>query len=60
VLAAHRAGLRRVVLPEGNRRDVKQIPEEVRRDLEMVFAARIEEVLEATLTRGVREVRARS
>jgi ATP-dependent Lon protease len=60
VLAAHRAGLRRVVLPEGNRRDVKQIPDEVRRDLEVVFASRIEEVLETALTRGVREARARS
>ena len=60
VLAAHRAGLHRVILPEGNRRDVKQIPEEVRRDLDMVFASRIEEVLEAALTRSVREARARS
>ena len=60
VLAAHRAGLRRVILPEGNRRDVKQIPEEVRRDLEVVYASRIEDVLEAALTRDVREVRARS
>ena len=60
VLAAHRAGLRRVVLPEGNRRDVKQIPDEARRDLEVIFASRIEEVLETALTRGVREARARS
>jgi ATP-dependent Lon protease len=52
VLAAHRAGLRRIVLPQGNERDLKQVPEEVRRELEVVFASRVEEVLEAALTRS--------
>ena len=57
VLAAHRAGLKRVVLPQGNQRDIKQVPEEVRRELEVVFASRVEEVLEAALARPPKPLR---
>jgi ATP-dependent Lon protease len=49
VLAAHRAGLARVVLPKGNERDLRQIPEEVRGGLEFVLVERIEDVLAAAL-----------
>jgi ATP-dependent Lon protease len=47
VLAAHRAGLRRVILPEQNRRDLDEVPLEVRRDLEFVFVKTIDELLAA-------------
>ncbi len=49
VLAAHRAGIRRVILPDRNRKDVVDIPESVRKDLELSFVKRIQEVLEQTL-----------
>jgi ATP-dependent Lon protease len=49
VLAAHRAGVKRVVLPERNRKDVVDIPKSVRDELEIVFVSRIEETLRATL-----------
>jgi ATP-dependent Lon protease len=49
VLAARRAGLRRVILPKDNEKDLGEIPEEVRREMELVFAERIEEVLAAAL-----------
>jgi ATP-dependent Lon protease len=49
VLAARRAGLRRVILPRDNEKDLGEIPEEVRREMELVFAERIEEVLAAAL-----------
>ena len=49
VLAAHRAGIRRVILPERNRKDLVDIPESARNDLELMFAKRIQEVLELTL-----------
>jgi ATP-dependent Lon protease len=49
VLAAHRAGIKRVVLPDRNRKDVVDIPESVRKDLELSFVKRIQEVLEQTL-----------
>jgi ATP-dependent Lon protease len=53
VLAAHRAGIRRVVLPQRNEADVESIPEDVRKELEFVFVSRIGEALEATLERVV-------
>jgi ATP-dependent Lon protease len=49
VLAAHRAGIRTVVLPKRNEGDIDDIPEEVRRELTFVFADRMEEVLDAAL-----------
>jgi ATP-dependent Lon protease len=49
VLAAHRAGIRRVVLPDRNRKDLVDIPESIRRDVELIFVKRIQEVLELTL-----------
>ena len=35
VLAAHRAGIKRVVLPERNRKDIVDIPETVQKELEL-------------------------
>ena len=53
VLAAHRAGIRRIVLPARNESDIEEIPEEVRKQLEIIPATRINEVLEATLEKEV-------
>jgi ATP-dependent Lon protease len=49
VLAAHRAGITRVVLPERNRRDVDEVPESVRESMEFIFAEDMSEVLRAAL-----------
>jgi ATP-dependent Lon protease len=49
VLAAHRAGIRTVILPRRNENDLEDIPEEVRAALSFVFVDRMEEVLEAAL-----------
>ena len=49
VLAAHRAGIRRIILPERNEADVEEIPEDVREELEIITAARIGDVLNAAL-----------
>jgi ATP-dependent Lon protease len=53
VLAAHRAGMRRIVLPERNEADVEKIPEDVRKELEIVFVSRIKDALDATLEKVV-------
>jgi ATP-dependent Lon protease len=47
VVAARRAGIRTVVLPERNRADVEEIPEEVREQITFVFAADYEDVRRA-------------
>jgi ATP-dependent Lon protease len=49
VLAAHRAGLRRIVLPKANQRDLHHVPEGVRAELEFVPVDRIDDALESTL-----------
>ena len=49
VLAAHRAGIKRVILPDRNRKDLVDIPESVRKDLDLSFVKRIQEALEQTL-----------
>ncbi|MGB9780401.1 endopeptidase La [Caldanaerobacter sp.] len=49
VLAAHRAGIKRVVLPVENKRDLDEIPQSVKKKLEFKFVERIDEVLEYAL-----------
>ncbi len=49
ILAAHRAGIRRIILPQKNEADIEDIPEDVRKDLEIIPAARINDVLSAAL-----------
>ncbi|HEU5163343.1 MAG TPA: S16 family serine protease, partial [Thermoanaerobaculia bacterium] len=44
VLAAQRANIKRVVLPEGNRKDLTEVPEAVKAGLEFVFVERVEDV----------------
>ncbi len=49
VLAAHRAGLKRVILPERNRKDLVDIPKEIRDGLQIDLVGTIEEAIEAAL-----------
>lgn len=49
VLAAHRAGIKKVILPEKNRKDLEEVPENVRKLLEFHFVSRMEEVIELAL-----------
>jgi ATP-dependent Lon protease len=53
VLAAHRAGIRRVVLPARNEADTEDIPADVRKELEFVYVNRIGEALDQTLEKLV-------
>ena len=48
-LAAHRAGIKRVILPERNKADLEEVPKEIRDELEFAYVTRLEEVLEAAL-----------
>jgi ATP-dependent Lon protease len=49
VLAAYRAGIRRIIMPYQNEADVEDIPEDVRQELEFIPVSRISEVLDAAL-----------
>jgi ATP-dependent Lon protease len=50
VLAAHRAGLKEVLLPRRNDRDLEDIPKEVRNDLKIVLVDTVDDVLREALT----------
>ncbi len=49
VMAAQRSNIKTVVLPEGNRKDLVEVPEDVKNGLHFVFAARVEDVWKETL-----------
>jgi len=49
VLAAHRAGIQRVILPKDNEKDLREIPDTVSKEIQFIFAERIEDVLVAAI-----------
>ncbi|KAB0350328.1 hypothetical protein FD754_015185 [Muntiacus muntjak] len=52
VLAAHRAGLKRVIIPQRNEKDLEEIPANVRQDLSFITASCLDEVLNAAFDGG--------
>jgi ATP-dependent Lon protease len=56
ILAAHRAAIKTVVLPKENEKDLKEIPEVVLEDIELVLVERMEEVLAVALERPIEKV----
>ncbi len=51
VLAAHRAGIRRIILPKQNEADLDDIPADLKQELEVIPVSRISEVLHYALER---------
>ncbi len=49
VLAANRAGIKKVMLPRDNEKDLKEVPEHIKKGLDFAFVERIDEVLKETL-----------
>lgn len=54
-IAAHRNGIRNVILPEKNKRDIEDIPEDVRQKLKIHFVSRVQEALELALEKKIDE-----
>jgi ATP-dependent Lon protease len=52
LLAAHRFGLKTIIMPKDNEKDLTDIPEEVREDLQIHTVETIDEVLEIVLESG--------
>ena len=48
-LAAHRAGITRIILPKANEKDLKEVPEEVHKAVQFILAERIDDVLRAAI-----------
>ncbi len=57
VLAARRAGIKRIVLPYGNKKDLRDLPDPVRQETEFIFAERIDQVLEALIPKLTERLR---
>ncbi|HSO37180.1 MAG TPA: endopeptidase La, partial [Labilithrix sp.] len=49
VLAAHRAGIKRVLIPERNKADLDEVPAEIKNELEFIACSKMDQVLEAAL-----------
>ncbi len=45
VLAAHRAGIRTIILPQENRKDAEEIPAKIRKQMKLVYAEHMDQVL---------------
>ena len=50
MLAAHRAGIKRILLPERNEKDVVDVPEEIRQEMTIVYVRTVQDVLAAALS----------
>lgn len=59
VLAAKRAGIKAVILPERNRKDLEDVPPEARKALEFHFARNVDEVIDVALGPGGKTARKR-
>jgi len=51
VIAAHRAGLKRVILPKDNKKDLVDVPASVKKDIEFLFVSHLDDVLKLALRR---------
>jgi len=56
LLAAHRAGIKKVLIPEANKKDLVEIPKNILKDIEVVTVKNIEEVLKIALTKELKSV----
>ena len=54
MLAAHRAGLKTIILPKRNVLDIEDVPEEIRKTMTFVFAESVNDVLKAALEKPIR------
>lgn len=53
VIAAHRAGIKTVIIPKNNKKDLEDIPKHVLEDLKFHFVEHMDEVLKITLTKSL-------
>ena len=49
VIAAHRAGLKTVILPSGNKKNISDIPAKVKKDLKIVFTDSLDKAIKASI-----------
>ena len=57
ILAAHRAGIKRIIMPERNQKDMVDVPDQAKNEMEFFYVKKIDELLPLALTRDAGEVR---
>ena len=55
-LAAHRHGIRRLIVPADNQRDMREIPQNIRDDIEFIFVRNMDQVIQAAILLDVEQV----
>jgi ATP-dependent Lon protease len=58
-IAGHRAGLRTIVVPKDNKKDIDDIPAQVKKDIKFVFAEEVEDVLKVALKKWLPVIKLR-
>ena len=53
VIDAHRAGLKTIILPKDNKKDLEDVPKEVLKDLKFIFVEHMDEVWDYALTKSL-------
>ena len=56
LLAAHRAGIKKVLIPEENKKDLVEVPESIKKNVQIITVKNIEEVLKIALTKNLKRV----
>jgi len=52
MLAAHRAGIKRIIMPEKNKKDMVDVPEQAKKDMEFFFVGRMDQALDLALEKS--------
>ena len=56
LLAAHRAGIKRVLIPEDNKKDLAEIPDKIKSDMEIITVSHVDNVLQMSLTKPLKAI----
>ena len=56
LLAAHRAGIKKVLIPIENKKDLIEVPDSIKKNIEIICVKNIEEVLKVALTKSLKRV----
>ena len=56
MLAAHRAGIKKVLIPIENKKDLTEVPHSIKKNMEIITVKNVDEVLKIALTKNLKRV----
>ena len=54
LLAAHRAGIKKVLIPVENKKDLAEVPDSIKKNMEIIAVKSVDEVLKIALTKNLK------